>query len=126
MADPAAAHARLVRLLLRAAALPDVADPGPRPLLRRHPAGHRAPAVHYDRLPGAAAADSAGGHVDQRHDASARATLENAAPADLRNRAAGNLALLLAGQGRRARAACLSGNRSGPIGVAAVEDPQAP
>ena len=53
--------------------LPDVADPGPGSLLGRHPAGHRAPALHYDRLPGAAAADSACGHVDQRHDASARA-----------------------------------------------------
>ena len=29
----------------------DVADPGPGPVLGRHPAGHRAPAVHHDRFP---------------------------------------------------------------------------
>ena len=70
--------------------------------------GHRQTAVHHDRFRRAAAADPAGGDVDERDDASPGQALENAASPDLPDRAARRVALLVAGQSGHPRTADLS------------------
>lgn len=107
--DPAAAHGRPVRVLLRDAAPGDVLRR--RPALRRRRAGRGRRQAPVGHARDARLADPAGAraHLDAPRDARARAAVAAAALRRLRRGPRRLLALLLAGEARRHRAARLRG-----------------
>src|SRR5262249_7405425 len=92
-----------------------------------HPHRGRAEAaVDHARLHGADAARAAGADLNPRLDAPPRAPLAASARADLPRRRARLLALLLAGEEGRARAARLRGRAGAAVRGALAEAPAAP
>jgi hypothetical protein len=125
-ADAAPAHAGPGGVRLCPHAFPVLRAGGPGPGLRHPPRGRRQAAVHHGGLYRVPVADPACAHLDPFIDAPARAPLGTAAQAGVCDGAAWLRALLLAGQGRRPRAAILLCRARGTARLAAVQAPAAP
>ena len=100
-------HARTVRVLLRAHALPGLVDPRPGCALVCDRRGSRETAVHYGGIRRARHPDRDGDYVDERDAPPPRPVLAAIALWRLRRRHPRCLALLVAGEERRSRTADL-------------------